>query len=162
MRIAQHLFTDHWSVRRAFPRKTLKAIEQVIAEGETRHDGELRFAVEAMLPIPELIRGTSPRERAIEVFSRLRVWDTAHNSGVLIYVLLADRHVEIVADRGIDAHIGKQGWQAICDRMQAAYRERQFEEGSVAGVRAISELLAAHFPASPGKSNELPNRPVVL
>jgi hypothetical protein len=161
-RFLRHLFSDRWSVRRAFPPAALKAIERAIGEGEARHDGELRFVVESMLHLGDLVRGVSPRDRAIGLFAHLRVWDTEHNSGVLIYVLLADRRVEIVADRGIDARIGAQGWQAVCSTMQAAYRRGAFEEGSVAGVRAISDLLAAHFPRTADKKNELPNKPIVL
>src|SRR5204863_1549698 len=97
----RHLFTDHWSVRRAFPPAALRAIEKAIGEEERRHAGQLRFAVEASLPLGELLRGVRSRERALECFGRLRVWDTEHNTGVLIYLLLADRRVEIVADRGI-------------------------------------------------------------
>ena len=161
-RFMRHLFTDRWPARRAFPPRTLHTIERAIGEGEAQHDAELRFVVETMLPLGDLLRGVSPRERAIELFSRLRIWDTVHNSGVLIYVELADHRVEIVADRGIDARIGHDGWRAVCNTMQSAYRRGAFEEGSVAGIRAVSEMLAAHFPRSAGKKNELPNRPIVL
>jgi uncharacterized membrane protein len=162
-RSARHVFTDHSAVRRAFPPEAMRAIERTIGEEERRHAGQIRFAVEASLPIAELIRGTSARERAIECFSSLRIWDTEHNSGVLIYLLLADRSVEIVADRGIHSKVGAAAWDAICGEMQAELARGQFERGVVLGVRAVSDLLAAHFPSKPGeRANELPDAPAVL
>jgi len=161
-RILRHLFTDHWSVRRAFPRDALRAIEMAIGEAERQHAGELRFAVEASLPLSALLKGTSARARSLEVFGRLRVWDTEGNCGVLIYLLLADRHIEIVADRGIHDRVGAAAWEAICGEMQREFARGRFERGVVIGVRAVGDLLAAHFPARPDKPNELPDRPVVL
>jgi uncharacterized membrane protein len=161
-RLLRHLLTDRWAVRRAFPPVAMRAIEKAIGEEERRHDGELRFAVEASLPIAELLRGVRSRERAIECFGRLRVWDTEHNSGVLIYLLLADRRVEIVADRGIHSRVGTAAWEAICGEMQQEFARGQFERGAVMGVRAISDLLATHFPPSGDSRNELPDRPLVL
>ncbi len=162
-RFVKHLLTDHWTVKRAFPRATMGAIEKVIGEEERRHAGELRFAVEASLPFAELLSGVDSRKRAIELFGRLRVWDTEHNSGVLIYLLLADRQVEIVADRGIHGKAGTTAWEAICGEMQQEFARGQFERGVVIGVRAISDLLATHYPAGAGeKPNELPDKPVVL
>ncbi len=161
-RMLRHLFCDRWSVRRAFPPQAMRAIERVIAEQEARHMGELRFAVEASLPVESLIGGVSARQRAIDLFSRLRVWDTEHNSGVLIYVLLADRDVEIVADRGIHARVGPAGWEAICGEMERAVARREFEQGAVLGLQAISDLLAKHFPASGRNPNELPDKPVIV
>ena len=158
-----HLFTDHWTVRRAFPRAAMRAIERTIAEEERRHEGELRFAVEASLPIGELIRGVRSRERAVDWFGRLGVWDTEHNCGVLIYLLLADRRVEIVADRGIHSRVGSAAWEAICGEMQQEFARGQFERGVVIGVRAVSDLLAAHYPVREGENpNELPDKPAVL
>jgi len=113
MRWIHHLFLDHFAARRAFPAATLKAIEQSISMQEKRHRGELRFVVEGGLPLGPLVVGRSARERAIEVFSRLRIWDTEDNAGVLVYLLLADRRVEIVADRGIHAKVGTAAWDAI-------------------------------------------------
>lgn len=161
-RILRHLFTDHWSVRRAFPRDALRAIEKAISDAERSHAGELRFAVEASLPLAALVKGASARGRALEVFGRLRVWDTQHNCGVLIYLLLADRRIEIVADRGIHDKVGSAAWEAICGEMQREFARGEFERGVMIGVRAIGDLLAAHFPAQADKPNELPDRPVVL
>lgn len=109
-----------------------------------------------------LLRGQTVRERAIEVFSQLRVWDTERNSGVLIYVLLAEHDVEIVADRGIDACVGAKGWEEICRQMEALFRQRRFEEGVVAGVEAVGRILEQCFPAAGADHNELPDTPVVL
>jgi len=161
-RFLRHLVTDRWAARAAFPPATMAAIESAIGREEARHDGELRFAVEAALPFGALFAGASARDRAIEVFSGLRVWDTEQNAGVLIYVLLADRDVEIVADRGIHARVGTAAWDAICGAMQRAFGERRFEEGAIVGVRAISDLLATHFPPQAENPDELPNRPVIL
>lgn len=162
-RLLRHFAADHHAVRRALPDKAMRAIEKVIAEEERRHSGEIEFAVESSLTLSELLSGTSPRQRAIDVFSRLRVWDTEHNSGVLIYLLLADRQIEIVADRGIHAKVGTAAWDAICGEMQAEFVRGQFERGVVLGIRAISDLLAQHFPINgPKDSNELPDRPIVL
>lgn len=161
-RLLRHLVTDHHSVRRAFPSAALQAIEKAIGEEERRHDGQLRFAVEASLPLGELLRGVDSRRRAIGWFGRLGVWDTHHNAGVLIYLLLADRRVELVADRGIHSKVGTAAWEAICGEMQQEFARGQFERGVVIGVRAISDLLAAHFPYSSEHRNELPDKPVVL
>ena len=161
-RIMQHLSSGRAAVRRAFPQRALDAIERAIRETETRHDGQIRFAVEAALDLSPLLAGQAARERAIEVFSELRVWDTEHNNGVLIYLLLADRDVEIVADRGIHTKLGAETWEAICREMEAAFRNGQFEAGVLAGIHAVGDHLARHFPARGGKSNEMPDRPVVL
>jgi len=141
----------------------MRAIEKTIGEEERRHAGQIRFAVEASLPFGESLRGAQSRERAVGWFGRLGVWDTEHNSGVLIYLLLADRRVEIVADRGIHSKVGTAAWEAICGEIQQEFARGQFERGVVIGVRAISDLLAAHYPARGGeKPNELPDKPVVL
>src|SRR5882762_5029352 len=153
-RLLRHLFTDHWAVRRALPSVAMRTIEKAIGEEERRHAGQLRFAVEASLPLGELFRGVQSRERAVEWFGRLGVWDTEHNSGVLIYLLLADR--------GIHGKVGSAAWDAICGEMQQELARGQFERGVVLGVRAISDLLAAHFPPSGDGPNELPDKPVVL
>ena len=161
-RIVRHLFAPHWIVGRAFPRRTLDAIEAATRASEETHDAELRFAVEAGLhPLP-VSRGQTARARALEVFANLRVWDTEHNSGVLIYVQLVDRRIEIVADRGIAAKVSQHEWDSICRRMEDAYRKREFEEGTLLGIAHITALLARHFPPLKDNPNELADRPVVL
>jgi uncharacterized membrane protein len=126
------------------------------------HRGQLCFAVEGALPPLRVLRKLTPRERALEVFGLLRVWDTEENAGVLIYLLLADRDVEIVADRGIDREVPAGAWQAICARMEAAFRDARLVEGVVVGIEEIAALLAAHFPRVGAVANELPDKPVVL
>src|SRR5438874_4681089 len=161
-RIGRHLLEYRWRVRRIFPPQVLSAIEQAIRAGEATHSAQLRFVVEGALDGAPLFRNQPARERALDVFSQLRIWDTAHNSGVLIYLLLADRDVEIVADRGIDAKVGAAGWEQICREMETDFRAGDFERGVIKGIEAVSCELAAHFPRSGGGPNELPDAPVVI
>jgi len=162
LRVLRHLFATHWGVRRRFTPEVLAAIERSIAEVEDQHAGELRFAVEMALDLAQLSRDLPARQRAVEVFGLLGVWDTADNNGVLIYVLLADRTVEIVADRGIAARVAQAEWTAVCQEMERHYRAGRWTEGSAAGVRGVGRLLAQHFPGERGGRNELPNQPVLL
>jgi len=161
-RIIQHLWIGRAVVRRVFPLKTINSIEQAIRTTEARHDGQIRFVVEASLELAPLLAGQTAQQRAIEVFSTLGVWDTEHNNGVLIYLLLADRDVEIVADRGIHVRLGQPVWETICREMETSFRAGQFEAGVLAGIHAVGEHLSHHFPARSGKTNEIPDRPVVL
>ena len=161
-RIGKHLLEHRWRVRRIFPPKVLVAIERAIKTGEATHSGHVRFVVEGALDGAPLFKNQSARERALDIFSHLRIWDTAHNNGVLIYLLLADRQVEIVADRGIDAKVGAAGWRKICADMERDFKAGNFETGVIKGIEAVSRQLAAHFPKHvPGK-NELPDAPVVM
>ena len=161
-RFWRHLVTDHDTAQRAFPPEVLDRIQQAITAGERAHSGQVCFAVEAALPLSLVLQHETPRDRALEIFGRLRVWDTEHNSGVLVYLLLADKDVEIVADRGIHRMVGETAWQEICGTMEAAFGERRFEQGAVAGIEAISALLARHFPRADTGGNELADRPVML
>ena len=161
-RLLHHLVLPHWWAMRVFPQATRAAVERSIAASETAHRGELRFVVETNLPLPALWAGQSPRERAIELFSQLRVWDTQDNSGVLIYLQLLDRRVEIVADRGIDALVGQEFWQAVCRRMEAEFHAGRFEQGAIEALATITAELARHFPARGHNPNELPDTPIVL
>jgi uncharacterized membrane protein len=151
----------HWAARRRFDAGVCDAIERAIAEQEALHAGEICFAVENALEIGHLWRGVGPRDRAVEVFAELRVWDTEHNNGVLIFVLYAERDVEIVADRGIATRVAPQRWEAICRRMEEHFRAGRFAEGAVAGVRGVGEVLASEFPRDGGDADELPNRPAI-
>lgn len=163
MRWIKHLVLDHFSLSRAFPRRTLAAIEHAVAEQEKRHRGELRVAIEGGLPVQALVSGRTARERALDHFARLRVWDTEDNAGVLIYLLLADRRVEIVADRGIHARVGDTAWETICGAMQQEFAAGRFEAGVLTGLSSVSDLLAQHFPAASGVNpNELPDAPLVV
>ena len=160
-REAKHLLSSPWRARLAFPRSTLLAIERAIEESERSHGGQIRFAVEGSLHGKRLLHGQSARERGLEVFSILRMWDTELRNGVLIYVLLADHAVEIIADRGAHVKIGDSPWQEVCREMQTAFSRGEYRKGTVEGIGAISQHLGKHFPARK-RDNELPDRPVVL
>jgi hypothetical protein len=163
MRWIRHLFLDQLALARAFPRASLEAIGRAVARQEQRHRGELRVAIEGGLPLAALLAGRGTRRRAIDHYGRLRVWNTADKAGVLIYVLLADRRVEIVADRGIHERVGDTAWETICGVMQQEFAAGRYEAGVLAGLAAVSDLLAQHFPARPGDNpNELPDAPVVV
>lgn len=159
-RIFKHLVTGHLAVMRVFPPRAMHAIEHAVRQSEATHGGQIRFAVEPALDVLALLRGQGARQRAIEVFSQLKVWDTEHNNGVLIYLLLADRNVEIVADRGIHAKLGNAGWESICREMEQAFRQGRFEEGVIAGIKAVGSHMQRHYP--PRQPNELPDKPIVL
>jgi len=161
-RIGKHLLAHHWRVRRVFPPDVLARIEQAIKTGEATHAGQVRFVVEGALDGAPLFKNQPVRERALDVFSHLRIWDTAHNNGVLIYLLLADRDVEIIADRGIDAKVGPEGWEKICRAMEGEFRSGQFERGVIGGIAAVSRELTRHFPPEGPHANELPDAPVVM
>ena len=161
-RIGRHLIEHRWRLRRIFPPATLARIEQAIKAGEATHSGQVRFVVEGALDGAPLLRNQPARERALDIFSQLRIWDTVHNNGVLIYLLLADHDFEIVADRGIDARVGHAGWEKICQGMEADFRSGDFERGVIKGVAAVSRELDAHFPRAGGGANELPDAPVVM
>lgn len=161
-RVAKHLLASDWRVRRAFPRAALDSIERAIKASETGHTGEIRFVAESALDGLPLFAGQSARDRALEVFSELRVWDTEYNNGVLIYLLLADRDVEIVADRGIHAKVGTDEWERICRRMETAFAQGDFERGVIDGIEEVTRHLSSHFASDGGERNELPDRPVIL
>ena len=160
MRLLKHLLTPHWSALRVFPSGTLSQIQSAIKASERQHDGELRFAVEAGLPF-DFLR-TTTRKRAEALFGQLGVWDTEHNSGVLVYVQLVDRRIEIVADRGISAKVEPAEWHSICRRMEESFKKGDFLNGSLEAIEAITRHLARHFPPRGRNPNELPDRPVVL
>jgi uncharacterized membrane protein len=165
-RLIRHLAAPRWRTRLRFPSKTLDAIEQAIGRAELTHAGEIRFAIESELAPLHILKGVMPRARAHEVFASLRVWDTEQNNGVLVFVQLADRSVEIVADRGFDGRVSPAEWAAVCRLMEEHFRAGRFEAGSIAGVDAIGTLLARHFPQIPGQTapsrNQLPDRPTLL
>ena len=161
-RFLRHVAMTPLEARRSFPDTTMDAIAREIAASEKRHRGEVAFVVEAELTTGQLWKGVGSRARALEIFSLQGIWNTEENNGVLIYVLLADRKVEIVADRGIDRHAGPAGWRAICEVMERDFRERRFEPGAIAGVRAVSEVLERHFPEQGEGRNQLADRPILM
>src|SRR5581483_8892091 len=157
-RTLRHLLTPAWRVRSAFPPAALRAVEAAIRAAEATHHGQICFAVEAALELKPLLAGQSARARALEVFAQQRVWDTERNNGVLIYLLLADRDVEIVADRGVHARADAHAWEYICREIEAQFRAGDFKQGAVNGVRAVGALLAQHYPGAGPEGNELPDR----
>ena len=162
-RMLAHLLPPPWMLlRRSFDAGALQAIESAVSAAERDHRGEIRFAVESALDVRALWRGESARERAIEVFSELRVWDTAENNGVLIYVLLADHDVEIVADRGIAAQVDAREWESVCHEMEAQFREGHYAAGAIAGIQRVGTILARHYPGRDRAGNELSDRPHLI
>ena len=161
LRLLRHRWLDESDVHRVLDAAALGRLAARVQASERHHSGEIRICIEAGLPLSYLRRRAPARERALAMFGKLRVWDTEHNNGVLVYLLLADRDVEIVADRGIHARVGEAMWQHVCEAMEAAFRDGRYEEGALAGIEAVSSLLAKAFPRSSG-SSELPNRPVVI
>lgn len=149
-------------LRRKFPPATLDAIERAVADSEKIHRGQVRFVVEAELTAGQLWAGITARQRAVDVFSMLRVWDTEENNGVLVYVLVADRKVEIVADRGIHRQVGNERWRAICKEIELRYRKGDFLGGSVIGIEKISAELAHCFPTRGGENNEQADKPILM
>ncbi|MGZ5051892.1 MAG: TPM domain-containing protein [Methylobacter sp.] len=158
----RHAFMPPWRWRVLFSKKVLDEMENAIKQSERRHRGELCFAVENALELSQVWRGLSARQRAIDVFSNLRVWDTEENSGVLIYLLLADREIHIVADRGITKRVQQAEWDAVAEDMQKAFERGDFLLGILEGIERVTQLLAAHFPSVVGKGNELPDKPVII
>jgi uncharacterized membrane protein len=165
-RLIRHSAATHWRTRMLFPKSSLDAIEQAIAAAEKTHAGEIRFAIETALSPAHIVNGMTPRARALDVFTNLRVWDTEHNNGVLIYLLLADRDVEIIADRGLKERVSAAEWEAVCRLMEEHFRAGRFQDGSIAGVNAIGNLLTRHFPPNlklgAPAHNQLPDRPTLL
>jgi TPM domain len=173
-RLLRHLTTTRADVRRAFPPRALDAIEAAIKASEARHVGQIRFAIEGGLDGRPLWCGQTARQRAIELFAQLHVWDTERNNGLLVYLLLADRAVEIVVDRGLHGQVPTGEWTTVCERMRASFEKGDFEQGAISGIRAVTQHLAAHFPTTLPTSatqptplggfavNELPDRPITL
>jgi uncharacterized membrane protein len=161
-RFLRHAFTPPLALRRAFPPATLAAIDAAVAASEARTRAEIRVAVEASLGLGQLWAGTTARARALEVFGQLRVWDTAANNGVLLYVLLAEHDIEIVADRALAACVPAAALAAVCADLQAAYRRGDYRDGTVAAIAALGELAAPHFPPDGANPTELPDATVLL
>ncbi|MDO9227276.1 MAG: TPM domain-containing protein [Pseudomonadota bacterium] len=161
-RLLRHLIYPDWLIRRRFPEPVLERIETAVGTSERGHAGELRFAVEGTLHPGALWVGMTARERALDVFSSLRIWDTAANNGVLIYLLLAERDVEIVADRGFNGLVAPAEWEDICREMEACLRRGEYEVGVLRGIERVDALLRRHFPGSGDNPNELPDAPRVL
>jgi len=161
-RCARHLCHTRWALRRRFPEAALQRIESAVLKAEKNHSGEIRVALEGDLDLHDLLRDKSSRERAAEVFSQLDVWDTARSNGVLIYVLLADRDVEILADRGFEGLVDPSQWERACRAIEAEFSCGRWEQGLLAGIEAVSAIVAMHFPVRDYDRRNLPDRPASL
>ena len=162
-RILRHRWLDERDTHKAIPPALVERLTRRVAASEQRHSGQIRLYVEAGLPMSYLWRGVAPRERAVAVFGKLRVWDTEANNGVLIYLLLAENAIEIVADRGLAGRVTPGQWQALVARMGSAFRDGRFEDGLTQALEEVTALLVEHFPLAPGQTNpnELPDQPVL-
>lgn len=158
----KHAFMPPWCWRLSFPADVLVDIEKAVKQSESQHSGELRFAIENSLAPGWVWHGMTAHFRATQVFSNLKVWDTEENSGVLVYIQLADHEVHILADRGVNKRVAQSDWATIAQTIQNEFHQGNFREGSLKGIAAITALLAAHFPPNAGNINELPNRPVII
>jgi hypothetical protein len=161
-RVLKHLLMPGWLARRAFRAADVEAIALAVAASEGEHRGELRLVAEGPMPVACLWHGVSPRQRALELFGSLRIWDTADNSGVLVYVQLVDRRVEILADRAIAAKVTQAEWDAVCREMEKAFAARAYRRGALDAIDRITRMLALHFPARGERRNELPDTPILL
>lgn len=161
-RLFRHLRTTTAAGKRAFPEKTLNAIEEAITEGERRHRAEVRVIVEPSLDLQEVLAGVSPRDRARELFAQYGVWDTEENCGVLVYVNLADHQVEIVADRGVGRIVAAADWQAVCRTMTQGFARGDYHNSTLAALAQLNALLQEHYPDDGSTRNQLANQPVML
>ena len=164
LRLLKHRWHDAGDARRALGPGAVERIAERVRASERAHSGEIRVCVEAGLPLSYLWRDADVRERALTLFGKLRVWDTEHNNGVLIYLLLAEHRIEIVADRGITALASDGHWQTLVAGMSASFKAGRFEEGLNAAIDAVGELMTAHYPLAAGArdDNELPDAPVIV
>jgi uncharacterized membrane protein len=161
-RILRHLLMTHWQQRHAFPPAALSAIREATTKSERRQSGQIRFAVEGALHGMRLLRGQTPRQRALEIFASLHLWDTSERNGVLIYLLLADRAVEIVVDRGAHQRAETAHWQRICREMERQFSDGHYSQGVIAGIAAVTDVMAVHFPPTGNAERNLPDDPVVI
>lgn len=158
-RVLRHWFATDGAAQRALDPAALARIAERVRGSESRHRGEIRICVEGGLPWSYLWKGLRARHRAVTLFGKLRVWDTEENTGVLVYLLLADHAIELLADRGLNARVPPETWAGIVGRMRETFRAGHFEQGLVQAVESVEALLVEHFPARPGEANpnELPD-----
>ena len=163
LRLLKHRRLDERDARRLVGDAALQRIEARVAASEAQHSGEIRVCIEAGLPLSYIRRHATARERAVAMFGKLRVWDTEHDNGVLIYLLLAEHAIEIVADRGLAKRVDAAQWQGIAATMSAAFQAGRFEDGLNQAIAAVDALLRTHFALAPGEANpnELPDAPYV-
>lgn len=163
MRLLQNTFDGWFQLSKRFPAPLLDEVAKIVGQGEQTHNGEVRVAIEARLPVSVVLNGVTANRRAHDVFAHLRVWDTEHNSGVLLYILLAEHRIEIVADRGIARRVGAEEWQSICDQMREGFARDDWRGGLLRGVEQVNALLRQHFPSDGShRGGELPDQPIIL
>ncbi len=160
-RLFKHAFYWPGTARRLFPKTLRQQIETTIGASEACHRGEIRIVIQHALDLRDVVKNVTPRQQAERLFGELRIWDTQDNSGILIYILLADHAIEIVADRGITQRIAQAEWDQICAQMLQAFRQQHYAEGVLAALNGCTALLTTHYPASPGNPNELPDAPIL-
>jgi TPM domain len=163
MRLLQNAFDGWFQLSKRFPAPLLDEVARLVSQGEQTHNGEVRVAIEARLPLSAVLGGVTASRRAHEVFAHLRVWDTEHNNGVLLYVLLAEHSIEIVADRGIARRVGTDEWKSICQQMREGFARDDWRGGLLRGVEQANALLRQHFPTDGShRTDELPDHPIIL
>ena len=162
-RLVRHRLLDERDTRKAIAPGVVSRLAQRVTDSERGHSGEIRVYVEASLPTSYILRDATPRERAVAMFGKLRVWDTQHNNGVLIYLLLAERAIEVVADRGLTSRVPESEWPRIVDGMRSAFQSQRYEEGLAQAIDAVTALLSQHFALAEGEANanELPDEPAL-
>lgn len=161
-RLLKHLLITKASGRRAFGGDTLKAIQAAIARGEALHRAQVRLIIEPSLPLFDVLQGLSSRQRARELFARYRIWDTEDNCGVLVYVNLADRKVEIISDRAVGRVLKAADWQAVCKTMTQGFAHGRYHDSTLAALQQLNDLLQQHFPSRGDNNNELSNKPLII
>jgi len=161
-RLIRHAFSTHRTTRRAYPAPMLARLHQAITQGEAHHSGEVHLIVEGSMPLRQILHNSSSRQRALDLFGTFRIWDTEFNNGVLLYINLADRKVELIADRAASRSVPQERWQAICSGLREALRRAQYEAGTMEAIRLIQSELHAVFPAEHRIENALSDAPTVL
>lgn len=165
-RALRHVKTSKSHGKRAFPSATLAAIQTIITAGEDKHRAEIRLIVEPSLDLAAIMGGMTSRERAGELFTDYRIWDTEENCGVLIYINLADHQVEIIADRGIARLVPADHWHAVCKTMTDGFAQGLYHDSVVNGLQQLNAILKKYFPEGEStqspQSNQLSNQPILL
>lgn len=163
VRLSRHVITTKMAAQRMFPLDTQQRLQQTIAYGEAQHRAELQLIIEAALPLRKVLAGVSTRQRALQLFDQYRVSDTKEKNGVLLYINLADRRAELIADSGATQAIPNNIWQNICDTMLSWFKRDAFEHGTINAINSIHTELRRAFPArNEANQNELPDAPVML
>ena len=151
-RLWQHWRLPIWRIKKWFPKTTLMRLERMVGESEAKHMGQIRFVIESNMETMAVLQGVTPRQRARQYFGSLEVWDTAYNTGVLLYVSCADRAIEIVADRGISQKVDASVWHDICQALGKAFAEEMYQQGLEAALQQMTAVLISHIPRVEGRA----------